>query len=67
MYVPPGFAHGFCVLSDVADFVYKCTDYYYPEDEGGIIWNDTTLNIKWPIKNPIISEKDNRLSTFNNL
>ncbi len=67
MYVPPGFAHGFCVLSDVADFVYKCTDYYYPEDEGGIIWNDTSLNIKWPIKDPIISEKDNGLSTFNNL
>lgn len=65
MYVPPGFAHGFCVLSDVADFVYKCTDYYNPSDESGIIWNDTSLNIKWPIKNPIISDKDSRLSTFN--
>lgn len=67
MYVPPGFAHGFCVLSDVADFVYKCTDYYYPNDENGIIWNDTSLNIKWPIKNPIISDKDSRLTTFNKL
>ena len=67
MYVPPGFAHGFCVLSDVADFVYKCTDYYNPSDESGIIWNDTTLNIKWPIKNPIISDKDSRLITFNKL
>ena len=67
MYVPPGFAHGFCVLSDVADFVYKCTDYYNPSDESGIIWNDTTLNIKWPIKNPIISDKDSILSTFNKL
>ena len=67
MYVPPGFAHGFCVLSDVADFVYKCTDYYYPNDESGIIWNDTSLNIKWPIKNPIISDKDSILSTFNKL
>lgn len=67
MYVPPGFAHGFCVLSDVADFVYKCTDYYNPSDESGIIWNDTTLNIKWPIKNPIISDKDRRLITFNKL
>ena len=67
MYVPRGFAHGFCVLSDVADFVYKCTDYYYPNDESGIIWNDTSLNIKWPIKNPIISDKDSRLSTFNKL
>ena len=61
MYVPPGFAHGFCVLSDVADFVYKCTDYYNPSDESGIIWNDTTLNIKWPIKNPIISDKDSNI------
>lgn len=67
MYVPPGFAHGFCVLSDVADFVYKCTEYYYPNDESGIIWNDTSLNIKWPIKNPIISDKDSCLSTFNKL
>ena len=67
MYVPPGFAHGFCVLSDVADFVYKCTDYYNPSDESGIIWNDTTLNIKWPIKNPIISDKDSHLTTFNKL
>jgi len=49
LYVPPGYAHGFVVLSDTADFQYKCTDYYDPSDEGGIIWNDTTLNIEWQL------------------
>jgi dTDP-4-dehydrorhamnose 3,5-epimerase len=58
LWVPPGFAHGFCVLSDTADFLYKCTDYYYPEDEGSIIWNDTDLGIEWPLENPVLSEKD---------
>lgn len=48
LYVPPGFAHGFCVLSDVADFTYKCTDYYYPEDEVGIRYDDPNLKIQWP-------------------
>lgn len=57
-YIPPGFAHGFCVLSDLADFEYKCTDYYNPNDECGIIWNDPTVAINWPIKNPILSNKD---------
>ena len=47
-WVPPGFAHGFLVLSDVADFEYKCTDYYDPSDEGSLAWNDTVLAIKWP-------------------
>lgn len=60
-YVPPGFAHGFCVLSDTAEFVYKCTDYYDPEDEGGIIWNDAQLGINWPIETPLLSEKDSLL------
>lgn len=64
MYVPPDFAHGFCVLSETADFVYKCTDYYYPNDEGGILWNDKDLGIKWPLKDPIVSEKDNELGSF---
>ena len=63
-YVPPGFAHGFCVLSDVADFQYKCTDFYDPSDEGGIIWNDETLNIDWKIEKPIISSKDSLQETF---
>jgi dTDP-4-dehydrorhamnose 3,5-epimerase len=65
MYVPPGFAHGFCVLSDFADFNYKCTNYYCPKDESGIMWNDSELNIDWKIKNPIISEKDLALNSFN--
>jgi len=47
-YIPPGFAHGFLTLSDTAVFAYKCTDFYYPEDEGGIIWNDPDVDIKWP-------------------
>ena len=58
LWVPPGFAHGFLVLSDIADFEYKCTDYYDPSDEGSIIWNDPELGIKWPTKNPILSSKD---------
>ncbi|UJD95325.1 dTDP-4-dehydrorhamnose 3,5-epimerase [Lelliottia amnigena] len=63
-YIPPGFAHGFCVLSDTATFQYKCTDYYDPSDEGGIIWNDPVLNIDWPIIEPIISAKDCALPDF---
>lgn len=66
-YIPPGFAHGFIALEDNTHFFYKCTEYYYPQDELGIIWNDTTLNINWPIEmvdNIIISEKDRNLPTF---
>ena len=60
MYVPPGFAHGFCVISDEVDFLYKCTDYYHPQSERGILWNDTDLNIDWsiPLDEIILSEKD---------
>jgi len=58
LFVPPGFAHGFSVISNVAEFSYKCTDYYDPNDEGGIIWNDTQLAIDWKVKNPSLSEKD---------
>ena len=47
-YIPPGFAHGFLVLSDTAEFCYKCTDFYHPEDEGGLLWNDPKIGIKWP-------------------
>ncbi|MDB2594609.1 dTDP-4-dehydrorhamnose 3,5-epimerase [Porticoccaceae bacterium] len=57
-WVPPGFAHGFMVISDFADFEYKCTDYYDPTDEGSLLWNDPDLNIPWPIKSPLLSEKD---------
>lgn len=58
LWIPPGYAHGFCVLSDVADFQYKCTDLYFPEDEGGLIWNDPEVAIDWPIKEPQLSAKD---------
>ena len=58
LWVPPGFAHGFVVLSEVADFQYKCTDYYDPSDEGSILWNDPDLAISWPLENPILSDKD---------
>jgi dTDP-4-dehydrorhamnose 3,5-epimerase len=58
MYVPENFAHGFCVLSDSAEFVYKCTDFYVPGDEVGLIWNDPQVGVKWPIEQPILSEKD---------
>ena len=58
MYIPENFAHGFCILSDSAEFVYKCTDFYVPGDESGLIWNDSQLGIKWPIEQPILSDKD---------
>lgn len=57
-WVPPGFAHGFVVLSDIADFEYKCTDYYDPTDEGSILWSDPDLKISWPLSDPILSQKD---------
>lgn len=58
MYIPPGFAHGFCVTSQTALFSYKCTDFYNASTEGGIIWNDPDLNIHWPTKQPVLSPKD---------
>ena len=64
LYVPEGFAHGFCVRSETARVCYKCTDYYDPLSECGIIWNDPTLNIDWTITNPIISEKDRKNPSF---
>jgi dTDP-4-dehydrorhamnose 3,5-epimerase len=57
-WVPPGFAHGFCVLSESADFEYKCTDFYHPEDEGSVLWNDPDLEIPWPVDQPLLSAKD---------
>lgn len=57
-YIPPGFAHGFCVLSETAIFAYKCTDFYNPSTEGGVLWNDPDLDIRWTIENPLLSEKD---------
>lgn len=58
LWIPPGFAHGFWVLSDVADVQYKCTELYDPEDERGVLWNDPLLGIEWPGSNPILSAKD---------
>ncbi|MBZ4687978.1 MAG: dTDP-4-dehydrorhamnose 3,5-epimerase [Clostridiales bacterium] len=66
-YVPEGFAHGFLVLSDMAVFTYKCTDFYHPEDEGGILWNDPDININWPldkVNEVILSEKDKKWKTL---
>lgn len=60
LYIPPGFAHGFCVTSERADVEYKCTDYYEPGDELGLLWNDQDLAIAWPISFPLLSEKDRR-------
>lgn len=58
LWIPPGFAHGFCVLSDEADVLYKASAFYDPADEKGVIWNDAALGIKWPITDPILSPKD---------
>ena len=58
VYIPEGFAHGYCALSERADFYYKCTDYYYPQGERGIRWDDPDLQIPWPVKHPIMSPKD---------
>ncbi len=66
-YVPEGFAHGFLVLSDEAEFTYKCTNFYDPHDEGGILWNDPDINVEWPIAQDMeimLSEKDMKWKTF---
>jgi dTDP-4-dehydrorhamnose 3,5-epimerase len=57
-WIPPGLAHGFVVLSDTADFEYKCTDYYNPAHEGCLLWNDPVVGVEWPIEKPLLSEKD---------
>ena len=67
LWIPPGYAHGFCVISDVADFEYKCTDLYFPEDEGGLIWNDPDVAIPWPIAEPSLSGKDTLLPKLRDL
>lgn len=64
LYVPPGYAHGFCVLTDTVDFVYKCTDYYHPEDEGSLAWDCPTVAIDWPIEAPTLSAKDSGCPTL---
>jgi dTDP-4-dehydrorhamnose 3,5-epimerase len=64
LWVPPGYAHGFCVYSDVADVLYKCTDLYAADDGRGIRWDDPQLGITWPVSRPILSGKDARLPTL---
>ncbi len=58
LYIAAGLAHGFCVLSETAHVAYKCTDYYAPEHEGGILWSDPDIGINWPVDKPLLSEKD---------
>ena len=58
LYVPPGFAHGFCVTSETAHVQYKCTDFYDPEDEIAVLWNDPEIGIDWPVAEPLLKEKD---------
>lgn len=67
LWIPPGFAHGFCALSESVDLLYKCTDVYVPDDDHGIIWSDPTIGIDWPIDNPLLSRKDECYSVLNDL
>lgn len=67
LWIPPGYAHGFCVLSASADFHYKCTDFYDPNDEGGLLWSDSSVAIDWPITNPSLSSKDRNLPTLTDI
>lgn len=67
LFVPRGFAHGFCTLKDYTEFQYKCDNFYAPESEGAIAWNDPDLKIYWPIENPILSDKDAKAQLFKNL
>lgn len=64
LYIPKGFAHGFCVLTDWALFSYKCGPYYSPENERGILWSDPAINIQWPLRSPALSEKDKKLPSL---
>lgn len=67
IYVPEGFAHGFLVLSEEAEFTYKCGDFYHPEDEGGVLWNDPDIGIAWPEMAYTLSDKDRRYSSLSDI
>ena len=64
LYIPEGFAHGFCVISETAEILYSCTHEYAPDLERGILWNDPTINIQWPISDPILSDRDRQAPLF---
>jgi dTDP-4-dehydrorhamnose 3,5-epimerase len=66
-YIPKGLAHGFCVLSNTAVFSYKCDDFYAPDCEGGILWSDPGLKIEWPVKDPLLSDKDRKYSSLKDI
>jgi dTDP-4-dehydrorhamnose 3,5-epimerase len=67
MFIPPGFAHGFCVLSDTAEVEYKCTDFYDRKDEIGLRWDDPSVSIAWPLADPLLSPKDAALPGLDEL
>jgi dTDP-4-dehydrorhamnose 3,5-epimerase len=67
LYIPAGFAHGFCVLSESADFLYNCTDFYAPQDEYGLRWDDPQVGIDWPVAAPLLSEKDRHYPTLDTI
>lgn len=67
MFIPEGFAHGYCVVSETALFAYKCTDFYSPSDEGGLLWSDPDIGIEWPVSDPVLSQKDSRLPRLSEL
>ncbi|MCK5740429.1 dTDP-4-dehydrorhamnose 3,5-epimerase, partial [bacterium] len=66
-WIPCGFGHGFCVFSETADVEYKCTDFYSPENERGIMWNDPALNIQWPVEEPLLSDRDCQHPNFTDI
>ena len=67
IFIPEGFAHGFCVLSETADVLYKCTDFYAPDDEYGVLWSDSFIGIDWPVERPILSKKDSQYVGLNEI
>lgn len=67
MFIPEGFAHGYCVVSETALFAYKCTDFYSPSYEGGLLWSDPDIGIEWPVSDPVLSQKDSNLPRLSEL
>jgi dTDP-4-dehydrorhamnose 3,5-epimerase len=67
LYIPEGFAHGFCVMSETADVVYKCTDFYAPNDDFGVLWSDPSIGIDWPVRDPLLSEKDTKYPVLDDM